>query len=198
MIEAGDQTTDIALMLRVREGDDAAFEELHHRYQRKLLNFFYALSGDTHAASELCQEVFLRVWKVRKRYRASGSFPGYLFGVARMIWFERRREERKCWGLGVRQIFDIEAEPAAGLGSRPDTSASRLEMEGCIREALAALPEEQRMVFIMRSIQGFSLEYIAEALDCPLNTVRSRKILAVKKMREMLSRVFASAWDRCL
>lgn len=198
MTDAGEQTTDIALMLRVRESDEAAFEVLHNRYQRKLLNFFYALSGNPHTAKDLCQEVFLRIWKVRKRYRASGSFPGFLFGVARMIWYERQREDRKCWRLGIRQTLNIEEEPATAFLSRPDTSANRSEMEERIRQALDALPEEQRIVFVMRSIQGMSLPLIAEALDCPINTVRSRKILAIRKMREILSQAFACVQDRCL
>ncbi|HNR30370.1 MAG TPA: sigma-70 family RNA polymerase sigma factor [Candidatus Hydrogenedentes bacterium] len=178
---------DIALMARVRLGDERAFEELHRRYQRRVLAFFYGMAGDGHAANDLCQETFLRVWKVRRRYRATGSFPGYLFGIARLIWLERCREWRKALRLGQATSFDDAWATLSDPGAHPDDRAARSETATEIRRALESLPEEQRIVFVMRTIRGLSLEDIAAALDCPINTVRSRKILAVKKLRHALA-----------
>ena len=189
-----EQPSDVALMMRVRRGDELAFEALHTRYQRKLLDFFYGLARDPQLASELCQETFLRVWLVRQRYRALGSFPGYLFGIARMVWLERKRSLRKIWRLGRREEL---AEDALASPDRwPDACAAQGELRAQIFGALEALPEEQRIVFVMRNIRGLSLNDIASALDCPVNTVRSRKILAVKKLRHLLSPVFSSRADR--
>lgn len=190
--------SDIALMLRVREGEEFAFASLHERYQRRVLNFFYGMSGNAHTANDLCQETFLRIWKVRKRYRATGSFAGYVFGIARMIWLEKRREQQKLWRLGIRQEPAQEDELVADRAGRPDVCAVRSEMQERILGALEDLPEEQRMVFVLRNIHGLSLEDIARALDCPVNTVRSRKILAVKKVRHVLERVFVSSLDRMI
>ncbi len=189
---------DVALMLKVREGSEEAFEELHGRYQRRLLDFFYGLSRNSHAANDLCQETFLRVWRVRKRYKATGSFPGYLFAIARMIWLERQREQRKLWRLGIADNLDDRWDLATEPSRNPDVCASRSEMEGLILQALEELPEEQRMVFVMRNVRGLSLGDIAAALDCPVNTVRSRKILAIKKLRHLLSEVFTTRLDRTL
>lgn len=195
-MEPAVQVSDIALMLQVREGSERAFETLHERYQHRVINFFYGMTADSHAANDLCQETFLRIWRVRKRYCATGAFPGYLFGIARMIWLERCRSQKKLWRLGMRQelnaSWEIPANPAAG----PDMCAVRSEVQEQILNALEELPEEQRMVFIMRNIHGLSIEDIAKALDCPVNTVRSRKILAVKKVRHVLSAVFTSKVDR--
>lgn len=187
---------DSALMLRAREGDESAFGALHARYQHRLLNFFYSLSGDPHITNDLCQETFLRVWKVRKRYTASGPFPAYLFAIARMIWLERKREQRKVWRLGVRLNADDGWDVAADGSGGPDVHAARSEMRENILGALNELPEEQRLVFVMRNIHGLSLEDIARALDCPINTVRSRKILAVRKVRHLLEKVFETSLDR--
>ena len=190
------QVTDVALMRQVREGDECAFEALHTRYQQRVLNFFYALSHNGHTANDLCQETFLRIWKVRRRYQATGSFAAYLFAVARMIWLEYQREQRKLWRLGVAVDVEDDVGLAAAGDCWPDALASRSEIEGHIMQALGELPDEQRMVFVLRNIQGLSLGDIAAALDCPVNTVRSRKILAVAKLRHLLSKVFVSAAEQ--
>ncbi len=189
---------DVALMARVRQGDEAAFEMLHGRYQSKLLNFFYVLSRNSHTANDLCQETFLRVWKVRARYKATGSFPGYLFGIGRLVWLENCRALRKQTRLGIRHNIDETWEPAANPCELPDNRAARREMQDRILAALDELPEEQRLVFVMRNIKGLSLADIAAALDCPVNTVRSRKLLAIKKLRHTLSNVFVTRQERTL
>ena len=183
------QNDDVVLMMRVRGGDACAFETLFNRYQRPLLNFFHGLSHNPCTARDLAQETFLRVWKIRKRYRASGSFPAYLFGVARMIWLESCRQEQKTWRLGAREGEESLGRLESDNNGCPAWQASRSELHGHLYAALEELPEEQRMVFVMRSIDGLSLEDIAAALDCPINTVRSRKILAVKKLRHLLASI---------
>ena len=143
--------------MRVRGGDACAFESLFNRYQRPLLNFFHGLSRNPCTARDLAQETFLRVWKIRKRYRASGSFPAYLFGVARMIWLESCRQEQKTWRLGARQGEESLGHLEAEITECPAWQASRSELHGHLYAALEELPEEQRMVFVMRSIDGLSL-----------------------------------------
>ncbi len=190
--------TDVALMVRVRGGDQEAFGALHARYQTKLLAFFHGLSHNSHVANDLCQETFLRVWKVRRRYHATGAFAGYLFAIARMIWRERQRTMAQAARLGPSQ--DLRAAEGVRLAGAetPDGSAVRSEMGRCIHAALEELPEAQRMVFVLRHIQGLSLRDIAEAMDCPVNTVRARKLLAVKKLRRLLADVYPLALDRVL
>jgi RNA polymerase sigma-70 factor, ECF subfamily len=189
-------TPDIVLMMRVRAGDAAAFETLHERYQRCLLNFFFGMSRHAPTASDLCQETFLRVWQVRKRYQASGTFPAYLFGIARMVWREHCRKQSRDWQFRCDSEQHFEA--AVDTHHTPDYQASCSEMQHYILEALQELPEEQRMVFVMRTIRGLSLEDIATAMDCPLNTVRSRKLLGIKRLRHLLMAFFHKQEDRIL
>jgi len=186
-MEASTKQDEIVLMMRVREGDESAFEVLFNRYQRPLLNFFYGLSRNTSTAKDLAQDTFLRIWKIRKRYSASGAFPAYLFGVARMIWLEHCRQQDKTWRLGARQGEEVLQALEADNAECPGYQARRSELNRYIHAALDELPEEQRMVFVLRSIEGLALEDIASILDCPVNTVRSRKILAVKKLRYLLA-----------
>ena len=187
--------SDTALMLRVKLGEVAAFSALHERYQRQMLGFFYGLTGSSTAANDLAQETFLRLWQVRKRYRATGPFPAYLFAIARMIWHEQQRRESKQWRLGIPASMEgAEDLPAHNAG--PADCAAREELGALLIQALAELPEEQRLVFLLRHVKGLSLPEIAGALDCPVNTVRSRKILAVKKLRQLLAPHLAEDFER--
>jgi len=189
---------DIQHMLRVCTGDEAAFEVLHDRYQRRVLGFFWGLTRDAMAANELTQETFLRVWQVRKRYRASGPFAAYLFAIARMILLEQRRKAGRLARLGEKIAASTPGEYQAGFFSSPETFASATEAGDALHDAIAALPEEQRIAFLLHTVQGLSMDEVAAALDCPLNTARSRRILAVRKLRQTLSPYFASLTGRAL
>lgn len=187
----GLQPSDVALMLCVRSDNEGAFAELHERHHRKVVRFFFGLSADAHVAGELCQETFLRIWRFRKRYTATGSFKAYLFSFARNIWFEKCREIRKHKRLGTRQYFGEEWDTlAARTLDQPDAEAQRSELSDRILAALDCLPEDQRMAFVLRTVDGLCLEEVASILRCPINTVRSRKLLAIKKLREILKDVY--------
>jgi RNA polymerase sigma-70 factor (ECF subfamily) len=185
--DALEQMPDTELMLRVQWGSERAFAELYGRYFRRLLDFFYAMTRDVHLAEDLCHETFLRLWRLRVRYTASGAFAAYLFTVARHIWLERRRAARKEWKLGVAQRTEDEpGRRAPGWPSTPDEEAHRAEIGARILSALEQLPEEQRMAFVLRTVQGLSLDEIAQVMQCPVNTVRSRRLLAIQRLREAL------------
>jgi len=178
---------DTDLMLRVQWGSDRAFAELYRRYYRKLLDFFYGMGRDMQAAEDLCHETFLRLWQLRARYAATGSYGAYVFSVARRIWLERGRQMRKQWRLGVAQHLD--ATNGCFLASTdpgPDEHAHRSELGDRILAAVQALPEEQRMAFVLRTIEGMPLSDIAAVMECPVNTVRSRRLLAINRLREAL------------
>lgn len=189
-----EEATDIQLMLRVRAGDDAAFEALHERYQRRLVGFFWGLTRDAIAANELAQDTFLRIWQVRLRYKASGPFAAYLFAVARMVYLEQRRKSYRLAQLGVRAAENLPSLNSQG----PDGPAEAAEMESALFAALETLPEEQRIAFLMHTVQGLPMEEVAAALDCPLNTARSRRILAVRKLRQVLLPFFTSLTGRAV
>ena len=179
--------TDVALMERVRGDDEPAFARLHQRYNGKLQNFFYALGRDTDTAEDLAHDTFMRVWRLRRRYAATGPFPAYLFAIARFVWLEHCRRTGRDARLGLR--FDLD-DPAAispaASAPQPDERAEQAEEDARIRAVLDTLPEDQRMVLVLRIMEGLSLEETASVLQCPVNTVRSRRLAALKKLRETL------------
>lgn len=160
--EAYKDLSDVELMLRVRDDDGVAFSVLYLRYHARIGQFFYGLSRNRTAASDMAQETFLRIWKFRERYSATGSVPAYLFGFARNIWREHCR-------VGHRQ-FSLELHAASGrdierfMAERhpePDAAAGRSETHENIFRALDELPEDQRMVFVLRSVESLSLDEVA-------------------------------------
>jgi len=180
---------DAVLMHRVAlTGDEQAFELLYGRYQRRIHQFFYGLTRHAGAAEDLCQETFCRVWTLRTRYRPTGVFAAYLFAVARLIWLEACRGVAKDRRLGNYALDEDQAYALADTGrNRPDQLADCADLERRIFEALDTLPDDQRTVFLMRVVEGVPLEEIATALACPVNTVRSRKLLAIKKLQTALA-----------
>lgn len=188
------EASDTELMLRVRVSDEAAFEELHERYQRRLIGFFWGLTRDAVAANELAQDTFLRIWQVRLRYKASGPFAAYLFAIARMVYLEQRRKAFRLARLSDRVCEESTATPV----SHTSSPAEAAEMETALFAAMETLPDEQKLAFLMHTVQGLPMEEVAAALDCPLNTARSRRILAVRKLRQVLTPFFASLTGRAV
>lgn len=178
---------DIELMVLVKEDDRDAFATLHDRYQRQTIGFFYALCHQAPTANDLSQETFLRVWRIRKRYQATGPFRAYLFAVARMIWREHLRDLARVSALGDERAPEwvLHEWPTTAFG--PDACCDHRAFDLAFHAALEELPEAQRLVVALRYVRGLRLEEIARALDCPINTVRSRKVLAMKKLRCLLA-----------
>ena len=193
--DAFEKLADSELMLRVQWGSEFAFAELYRRYLGKLHRFFYGMgrgvlsTRDASLADDLCHETFLRLWQLRARYTPTGSFPSYLFRVARNIWHERQRSTYRDWRISTSLDTAANTEPA-GSPLTPEESAHHTEIQERVDEVLATLPEEQRMAFVLRSIDGLSLEEIAVIMECPVNTVRSRRQLALARLRAVLRGLF--------
>lgn len=182
----------IALMLQVKDGDQAAFGLLYGRLQRQVHSFFYGLCGDPGTCKDLTQETFLRIWKYRGRYAATGSILAYLLTFGRYVWLEHCRLLRRHGqpsSTPVEEFLDGLLAPAQ---AGPDTRASSSEISDHIMAALRDLPDEQRMAFVLLAIEGLNAEDAASVMQCPIHTVRSRKILAVKKLRAALHDVWSA------
>lgn len=166
---------DSVLMLEVAAGSDAAFTELIHRHQNGLLNFFVRM-GVYHDAEDLVQETFVRLYKARSRYRPAARFTTYLYVLARHVWADRGRKVMRRDRLQTSLRTDMEIE---GGVARP-SAASALD----VQEALDGLSPKLRAVVVLNVYQGLQYHEIAEVLDIPLGTVKSRMNLALKELRE--------------
>ncbi len=187
-----DRERDINLMLRVKDGDLAAFEALYARYSRPLTNFFHRLVWDRCFSEDLMQETFLRLWRGRKGYRPSGKFTTYMFQIARNHWLnERDKKNRRISPVSMDAGRDEESnglkESLPARGNGPMTENLNRELGEKIAIAVEGLSEKLRLVFVLGQIQGMKYADIGDILGIPVGTVKSRMANAEKTIRGRLS-----------
>ncbi len=179
--------TDEELMGLVRNQDVSAFEELFGRYERRVFAFFYRLIWNAEEARDCTQETFLRLWRGRAGYTPKGRFSTYIFQIAKNHFLHERQKQktRAHLPLETSQCPDEFVEKASPLSGAYDRFAAD-EIQAAISKAVARLPEIHRLVFILSEEQRMSYREIADVMDCPVGTVSSRKVEAIKKLRSLL------------
>ncbi len=162
------EPTDIELMLRVRDSDVAAFQELLRRYREPLRRFFAALLADPSQADDFVQETFLRLWIARHRYEPTGRFSSYLYQIGRHHWFNQRKKFRPELG---EEGTDWEHHGGPLGLPAPETLLLERDRHARIRRAIAALPEHYRVVFEMSHFEELKYAEIGRRLGIPVGTV---------------------------
>jgi RNA polymerase sigma-70 factor (ECF subfamily) len=160
-------------------GNRRGFDELVERYQNRLLNFVYRTVGDRERAEDLVQEVFIRVYRHLHRFDRSKKFSTWVYTIAsNLAKNELRNRSRNplvlfqtIKGRGEEDDRPVDFEDP---GTRPDDLFRKRHLRALVEEAVAALPEHHREVFVLRELEGKSYEEIAEITDCNLGTVKSR------------------------
>ncbi len=175
---------DDALVRAVRAGGSAAFKALYERYARALFGFLWRRTRDREVAEDLTQETFVRVWRHRDDLDPARSVRAYLFQIARRLAVDHLRRKAQ---LGVAAELDSE-QPAAEVD--PDAFAKRDR----IRQALAALPQQQRAVFCLSRFDGLKYAEIAETLELSVKTVEVHMGRALKKLRDLLRDLAVLLW----
>ncbi len=178
------QAHDRELLARIRLGDEEAFRDLFRRYAPTALALAGRITRDPNLAQEITQEAFLAVWRSSDAYDpGQGSVRAWLVGIVhhravdavRRQTAEQRRAER---ALAVDPPVDVAEEALEGIEVPRERRA--------VREALAALPPPQREVIELMYYGGLSQSAIAERLSLPLGTVKSRTLLAMRRLRAAL------------
>lgn len=188
----GDSARDLELMRRFQAGDADAFTQLYERHLRGLLNFFFRLCWDASLSEDFAQEVLLRVYKSGKQWEPNAKFTTFLYRIARNFWIDHCRllsTQKEKVSLNA----EVAGEGELSLIDRlpddikpPEDDLDRRELYGAIMKALEQLPEEQRMVFVLSEIEEMKYQEIAEVMDVPVGTIKSRMHTAVAKLQELL------------
>lgn len=168
---------DVALMLEVAGDSATAFTALVHRYQNPLLNFF-ARMGASSDCEDLVQETFVRLYHYRRRYRPAARFITFLYHLARNVWADRGRKIIRLQRLATEFQHEVEI---ASQGA-PERPAEAMDAEA----ALTRLSPKLREVLVLNIYQGLRYQEIADVLEIPLGTVKSRINLALGALKEML------------
>lgn len=182
--------TDEQLMRRFQRGDARAFETLMRRHRTPIHSFLCRLAGDRARAEDLLQETFLRVVKGAAGWEPRASVRTWLFTIARNLAADeaRRRVHRDADPLdAARDGERSRGDRLADGGRAPDDAAGDALVRPRLEAALAALPDEQREVFLLREHAGLSFPEIAEATGANENTVKSRLRYALLALRDRLA-----------
>jgi len=190
------QPDDGELMQKVMEGDMRAFDVLVRRWEHQLFNLIYRIVGDFETSKDIRQEVLMRVYQAAKRYRPRSQFKAWLYRIAVNCSINelRKRERRQMLPLTMLyQNRDGEQQPLESIlpdpNPGPDEVIQRNEIAECIRDALRRLPDEQRIVVVLRHYEGMKFQQIASLLNCPLGTVKSRMHHGLERLRVMLKNI---------
>lgn len=164
--------------------DKQAFQEVFLHFGPRLKSFMMRKGADAALAEELVQETMLTVWRKASLYsNEKGTVTTWIFTIARNLRIDRLRRESS---MHFTDIDDYDA-PSDDPGS--DDQVTLMQQQQKVREALDDLPEEQRQIIYMSYIMGMPQSEIAERLDLPLGTVKSRMRLAYRKLRKGLESV---------
>ncbi len=184
-IPADDDAADRAILVRLREGDDLALNDLIDRWRKPILAYLYRTVGHYETAADLAQEVFVRVYRSRSRYRPKASASSYLFTIAANLarnhfrWSKRHPEA----ALDDDFVRHLESDPDA---TDPSVRLERDEDSARVRAAVQRLPEKLRTPVILFHFNELPQSEIAKILRCSEKTVETRLYRARKLLRATL------------
>ncbi len=174
--------TDSELLRRIASGDTAAFEQLYAAYASRLLAFALRITRSPDLVDEVVNDTLVAVWRSAGRFEERSAASTWIFGIA---------YRKALHALAARRRHPTAAEAP---DTRPDTSPAidvrleRRESLATVGRALGELPVDQRAVIELAFVQGLSYAEVAEIVDCPVNTVKTRMFHARRKLRAALDR----------
>ncbi len=175
-------------MLRYRDGDLVAFEELYLRHRLGLYRFISWRSPRAEWVDEVVQDAWASLHHARQRYQPDASFRTYLYQIARNRLFDLLRQQQPMLAADLgstdgRELFDVLAD-AAHDGLSPEEALEHKQERDGLHHAIACLPSEQKEALILQQFSGLTLEEIAAVASVPVETVKSRLRYAMRKLRE--------------
>jgi len=185
------ELTDADVMLRVKAGDDSAFDYLVQKYRRPIINFMYRMAHNTATAEDLAQEVFLRVYRSRANYEPSAKFTTWLYRIATNLGVNYARDTRHQRPENTVNLDEADTE----TGQAPDLADKtpnveeeilRRERLMAIKQKVEALPERQKMAVLMHKYQQMDYRQIAEVLKLSESATKSLLFRAYETLRAEL------------
>ncbi|MEX1168272.1 MAG: RNA polymerase sigma factor RpoE [Hydrogenophaga sp.] len=200
--------SDIMLVQRTLAGEKRAFELLVIKYQRRVERLIGRMVRDVDLVPDIAQETFIRAYKALGQFRGDAQFYTWLYRIAvntaKKQLLELKRDpliyqsQMKTGDDDETSGPEYEQNISASSSETPDAILASKEIAQAVNAALDALPEELRMAITLREMDGLSYEEIAQALDCPIGTVRSRIFRAREaislRIKPMLDRQTGKRW----
>lgn len=181
--------TDAVLVERTLAGDPRAFELLVLKYQRRIERLIGRVVRDTDLVQDIAQETFIRAYRALGQFRGDAQFYTWLYRIAVNTAKKARMDLRRDPVVTETALRNDEEDETSAVEKElrteetPESVLAAKEIAQAVNQAMQALPEELRQAITLREIEGLSYEDIAEAMNCPIGTVRSR----IFRAREAIS-----------
>jgi RNA polymerase sigma-70 factor (ECF subfamily) len=193
MVSIYSQKSDRDLILACQRREPAAFEEVVKRHQNTVYALLFQLAPDWTDTSDLCQEVFIRVWRNINNLRNPAAFRSWLTQVILNLFFEETKSRaRKASPKRPEDSDPLEAlppaiEPTEENGETSDENHLKLSDHEVVRKAMARIPEQLRTSLVLREMEGLNYEEIAVLTKTEMGTVKSRIAQARSQLQQVLS-----------
>ncbi|MDH4125906.1 MAG: RNA polymerase sigma factor RpoE [Gammaproteobacteria bacterium] len=171
------EETDLELVKRVQKGEKGAFDLLVLKYEHKIVNLVMRYVRDPETALDISQEAFIKAYRALPRFRGDSAFYTWLYRIAVNTAKNHLASQRR---RPMDVELDLQDPEQYGLHAKlketdtPEAISLSKELQEILERAIHALPDDLRTAIILRELDGMSYEEIAETMDCPVGTVRSR------------------------
>ena len=184
----------------MREGDKQAFGLLVEKYRRKLLRLLSRMVRDQDEIEDIAQETFIKAYRALPQFRGDAAFYTWLYRIGVNTAKNYLATRGRAMPTVSDQAMNDEDEPDERLVAKdigtPESELLSKQMVMAVNEAVEALPEELRQAITLREIEGMSYEEIAETMECPIGTVRSRIFRAREAIATKLRPILDTPEDR--
>lgn len=173
---------------RAAKGDANAFETLVSAYEKKIYALCLRMMGNPHDGEDAAQEAMLRIWRTIGQYRFESAFSTWVYRVTASCCMDAIRKRQRHEQPSLEEMGEASGFDPADDSETPQEQTERKETRSAIRQAIAAVPEGMREVFLLRDVHGLSVEETAQALQIEQGTVKSRLARAREKIAAELKR----------
>lgn len=195
-----DRELDQELVERAQKGDKRAFELLVHKYQRKLARLLSRMVRDPAEVEDISQEAFIKAYRALPQFRGESAFYTWLYRIAvntaKNYLVARGRRAPTTTEFNSEEAENFEDGEMLRDISTPDAELQTKQIAEAVNQAVEALPEELRTAITLREIEGLPYEEIAQMMDCPIGTVRSRIFRAREAIAEKIRPMLGTSKDK--
>lgn len=180
------------LIERAQRGDSSAFDALIRKHERRAYQYAFRLTSNPEEAADVVSDAFVRVYSALHNFKGQSAFTTWLYRILTNCFLDMRKKEKSRQALSLEATMRTEEgemeRQIEDDGPTPLDEAERSERDRVVERAVAVLPEYQKAMIVMYHGEGLAYEEIAEALDLPIGTVKSRLNRARLSMREILEK----------
>lgn len=185
-----ERATERALIARCKNGEVGAFDELFKRYEKRVFNCAYHISGNYNDACDISQEAFIRVFNSIQTFRGDANFLTWIYRIVTNVYLDERKKSKAHRQTSLDEFIELEENSVSRqiVDDRPVPAeiVETKERAAVVREAIASLPEYQRAIVTLYHVDNLSYDEIADILRLPIGTVKSRLNRARLALAEIL------------